>query len=371
MRSDTFNFEIPPRRIAQTPAARRDESKLMVVRRSTGAIEHRVFRDLPGLLNPGDLLVANNTRVNPCRLYATRKSGGRVEVFVLARFKMQDSGFKRNNVGSLESRILNLESGTLYTALTHAGGKLEPGEVLSLEGGTVTLLERDHGGPGHWLVRIESPDNVDDLLARAGKMPLPQYIERARGPDARDELDRERYQTVFAQAPGAVAAPTAGLHFTPAVFDALAARGVDRAFVTLHVGPGTFRPLKAETLAGHDMHAEPYTVPPEVEAAVRNARTSGGRVIAVGTTTCRTLETVSDESGLPRAGDGETRLFIHPPWRFRCVDALITNFHLPRSTLIFLVAAYLGVELTRRAYTEALAGDYRFFSYGDAMLCLP
>lgn len=369
MRSDTFNFEIPPQRIAQTPAARRDESKLMVVRRSTGAIEHHVFRDLPGLLNPGDLLVANNTRVNPCRLYATRKSGGRVEVFVLRRvddrWPMADG--RDSNNPNIEHPTSNIGR---YEALTHAGGKLEPGEVLALEGGTVTLLERDHGGPGHWLLRLECADNVDDLLARAGKMPLPQYIERAKGPDDRDSLDRERYQTVFAQTPGAVAAPTAGLHFTPAVFDALFARGVSRAFVTLHVGPGTFRPLKAETLAEHDMHAEQYTVPPEVEAAVRKARTCGGRVIAVGTTTCRTLETVSDEQGLPRPGSGETRLFIHPPWRFRCVDALITNFHLPRSTLIFLVAAYLGVDLTRKAYEQALAHDYRFFSYGDAMLCV-
>ncbi|MBX3473036.1 MAG: tRNA preQ1(34) S-adenosylmethionine ribosyltransferase-isomerase QueA [Planctomycetes bacterium] len=363
MRSDTFNFEIPPHRIAQAPASRRDESKLMVVRRSSGAIEHHLFRDLPGLLNPGDLLVANNTRVNPCRLYATRKSGGRVEVFVLARSKPDDSTFKANSAG-------HPESGTLYTALTHAGGKLEPGETLQLEDATVTLLVRDHGGPGHWLIRLDCPGDADEFLARAGKMPLPQYIERAKGPDDRDTLDRERYQTVFAQAPGAVAAPTAGLHFTPAVFEALAARGVDRAFLTLHVGPGTFRPLKADTLADHDMHAEPYTVPPEVEAAVRRTRQHRGRVIAVGTTTCRTLETVSDERGAPRPGSGETRLFIHPPWRFRCVDALITNFHLPRSTLIFLVAAYLGVDLTREAYAQALARDYRFFSYGDAMLCV-
>lgn len=362
MRSDTFNFEVPPQRIAQVPAARRDESRLMVVRRGARVLEHRVFRDLPGLLAPGDLLVANNTRVNPCRLYATRQSGGRVEVFVLR----QVGGVK----APTESEQSAAHDGD-FEALTHAGGKLEPGEVLTLDGGTVTLLERDHGGPGHWLVRIQSREDVQAFLARAAKMPLPQYIERAKGPDDRDSLDRERYQTVFAQSPGAVAAPTAGLHFTPAVFDALAARGVDRAFVTLHVGPGTFRPLKAATLAEHDMHAEGYTVTAEVEAAVRKARVAGGRVIAVGTTTCRTLETVSDEQGLPRPGSGETRLFIHPPWRFRCVDALLTNFHLPRSTLIFLVAAYLGVDLTRHAYETALAGDYRFFSYGDAMLCLP
>lgn len=348
MRSDTFAFTIPPERIAQLPAERRDASRLMVVRRGSGVIEHCQFSDLPSLLRPHDLLLLNNTKVRPCRLYATRASGGRVEVFLLRT--LSDCGFE---------------------ALTNAGGKLDAGEVLSLPEATVTLLQRDAFGPGHWRVRLDSSKDVAEYLHTHGKMPLPQYIERAKGPDQRDALDRERYQSVFAEAEGAVAAPTASLHFTPAILDDCEARGIKRTFVTLHVGPGTFRPLKADTLAGHDMHAESYSVPPEATAAVSARRAAGGRVVCVGTTATRTLETVADERGVPRAGAGETRLFIHPPWRWRACDALLTNFHLPRSTLIFLVAAWLGVELTRQAYESALENDYRFFSYGDAMLCLP
>jgi S-adenosylmethionine:tRNA ribosyltransferase-isomerase len=341
----------------------------MVVRRGAGTVEHHRFRDLPGLLNPGDLLVANDTRVVPCRLFATRQTGGRVEVFLLERFKILDSRFE-TRADNLESRILYLESPNLFTALTQSGGHLNEHEILQLEGATVTLLDRDHGSPGVWLIRLDAPD-PDAYIERAGKMPLPPYIHREKGPDTHDGLDRERYQTVFAHAPGAVAAPTAGLHFTPQIFDALEVRGGERAFITLHTGAGTFRPLKAATLAEHDMHAEGYTVSAEVEDATRATRARGGRVVAVGTTTCRTLETVSNEHGIAGAGSGQTRLFIYPPWRFRCVDALVTNFHLPRSTLIFLVAAYLGIGLTRKAYLEALASKYRFFSYGDAMLCLP
>jgi len=367
MRSDTFAFEIPPERIAQEPAAWRDESRLMLVRRAAGAIEHHRFRDLPALLSPGDLLVANDTRVVPCRLFATRATGGRVEVFILGAHEIRNSGFELRETESPESRISKSES-RLYAALTQSTGHLAENETLQLDGATVTLLTKDSAG--HWLVRIDAPD-AGAFIERAGKMPLPPYIRREKGPDTRDALDRERYQTVFARTPGAVAAPTAGLHFTPRVLEALAARGIGRAMLTLHVGPGTFRPLKAATLAEHEMHAEGFSVPPAVESAVRECRARAGRVVAVGTTTCRALETVSDERGIPRAGGGETRLFINPPWRFRCTDALLTNFHLPRSTLIFLVAAFLGIDLTRKAYLEALAGEYRFFSYGDAMLCLP
>jgi len=348
MRSDTFNFEVPPSRVAQVPLPGRADSRLMVVRRAAGSIEHRRFSDLPDLLQPRDLLILNDTRVRPCRLYANRASGGRVEVFVLRA------------LGDGE-----------YEALTAANRRLQEAEVLTLDDGRITLLQRDYGGPGHWRLRVEAPGDADQWLERHGRMPLPQYIARPKGDDPHDALDRERYQTVFARQDGAVAAPTAGLHFTPELLDACDARGIGRAFVTLHVGPGTFRPLKADHVAGHEMHAEQYEVSPDAAGAVVEARRHGGRVVAVGTTACRTLETVSNEHGVPTPGGGFTRLFMYPPWRFRCVDVLLTNFHLPRSTLIFLVAAYLGTDLTRRAYTEALDGDYRFFSYGDAMLCLP
>jgi S-adenosylmethionine:tRNA ribosyltransferase-isomerase len=348
MRSDVFNFEVPPHRIAQVPLPERADSRLMVVRRGSRRIEHAAFADLPGLLQPRDLLVLNNTRVKPCRLYAHRETGGRVEVFIL--------------------RALGDDQ---YEALTASNRRLADNEVLTLDDGRFTLIERDHGGPGHWRVHVQAPGDTGEWLEQKGRMPLPQYIRREKGPDPHDALDRERYQTVFAHADGAVAAPTAGLHFTPEVLEACRARGISDTCVTLHVGPGTFRPLKADTLPEHDMHAEDYEVPSQAEAAVAETRRAGGRVVAVGTTACRTLETTSNDHGVPSAGRGSTRLFIYPPWRFRCVDVLLTNFHLPRSTLIFLVAAYLGTELTRQAYEEALAQDYRFFSYGDAMLCLP
>jgi S-adenosylmethionine:tRNA ribosyltransferase-isomerase len=348
MRSDLFKFEVPPSRIAQVPLPRREDSRLMVVRRSRGSIEHHRFHELPGLLQPKDLLVLNNTRVKPCRLYASRATGGRVEVFILCAL-----------------------GGGEYEALTASNRRLAEGEALTLDDAVFTLLERDFGGPGHWRLRVDAPGDTDAWLAEHGRMPLPQYIARDKAADPRAELDRERYQTVYAQHDGAVAAPTAGLHFTPEVLEDCAARGIRSTRLTLHVGPGTFRPLKADTLQQHDMHAEDYVVPAEACAAVADARRDGGRVVAVGTTACRTLETVSNEAGIPAPGGGRTRLFIYPPWRFRCVDVLLTNFHLPRSTLIFLVAAWLGEDLTRRAYAEALAGEYRFFSYGDAMLCLP
>ena len=354
MRSDTFNFEVPPELIAQTPAAKRDESRLMVVRRQAGTIEHHTFKDLPQLLNAGDLLVMNNTRVKPCRLHCKREgTGGHVELFLLRR-------------------IGGGGGATLYEALTGSWRNIPEGARVELpfEGGSATLVEK--GESGHWMVRfdMESPE-AEAYIEQAAKMPLPPYIKRERQDDEFVEMDRERYQTVYAKAEGAVAAPTAGLHFTPEVFDGLDARGIARAFVTLHVGPGTFRPLKTETLEEHPMHSEEYTVPDETVAAVRRARENGGRVVVVGSTSCRTLETVSDERGIPQAGSGATKLFVYPPYRFRCTDAMLTNFHLPHSTLIFLVAAWLGSELTRQAYLEAIEKRYRFFSYGDAMLCLP
>ncbi|MCG3183093.1 MAG: S-adenosylmethionine:tRNA ribosyltransferase-isomerase [Planctomycetes bacterium] len=355
MRSDTFDFEIPPGLIAQTPAERRDESRLLVVRRGSGKITHHVFRELPGLLNPGDLLVMNNTRVKPCRLHCKRAgSGGHVELFLLRR---------------LQSDAADT---TDYEALTGSWRNVPDGARVELPGGggLATLISKDTFG--HWRVRFEmTPEAANEYVERAAKMPLPPYIKREKLEDRYIDLDRDRYQTVYAHKDGAVAAPTAGLHFTPQVFQELAARDIDREYLTLHVGPGTFRPLKAETLEEHQMHSEEYDVPTALVKAVAETRQEGGRVVAVGTTSCRTLETVSDEHGQIRAGRGETGLFIYPPYRFRCTDALLTNFHLPRSTLIFLVAAWLGVDLTRQAYLEAIAREYRFFSYGDAMLCLP
>jgi S-adenosylmethionine:tRNA ribosyltransferase-isomerase len=354
MRSDTFNFEIPPHLIAQEPADRRDESRLLVARRAAGTIEHHVFRELPDLLEPGDLLVLNNTRVKPCRLHCKREgTGGHVELFLLRR--LGGGG-----------------GATLYEALTGSWRNVPDGARVELpyDGGFATLLHKDD--LGHWTVRLDmESDAAEDYIERAAKMPLPPYIKRDKFDDRYIDLDRDRYQTVYASRDGAVAAPTAGLHFTPQLFEALSRREIDREYLTLHVGPGTFRPLKTEYLQDHPMHSEEFEVPAELCDAIAETRREAGRVVVVGSTSCRTLETVSDEHGLIRTGRGETELFIYPPYRFRCTDALVTNFHLPNSTLIFLVAAWLGVELTRQAYMEAIKEKYRFFSYGDAMLCLP
>ena len=354
MRSDTFDFEIPPHLIAQEPSEKRDESRLLVVRRGAGAIEHHVFNELPQLLNPNDLLVLNNTRVKPCRLHCKREgTGGHVELFLLRR--LGGGG-----------------GATLYEALTGSWRNISDGARVELpyDGGFATLISKDDHG--HWTVRLDmESDAAEEYVQRAAKMPLPPYIKRQKFEDRYIDLDRDRYQTIYAARDGAVAAPTAGLHFTPNVFEALTARNIDREYLTLHVGPGTFRPLKTEYLQDHPMHSEEFEVPPELVNAVAETRAEGGRVVVVGSTSCRTLETVADEHGLLRTGRGETELFIYPPYRFRCTDAILTNFHLPNSTLIFLVAAWLGVELTRQAYTEAIAKGYRFFSYGDAMLCLP
>lgn len=359
MRADTFKFTIPLQRIAQVPADRRDASKLMVVRRGAGSIEHHTFADLPSLLRAGDLLLVNDTRVKPCRLHMKRSgTDGHVELFLI-------------RPGDFDNGSPDVERRTYYEAITGSGGRLEPGETLTMQGATAKLLQRDAFGPGHWLVQLDTSTGIDEFLQTHARMPLPPYIRRGRGDDPHAGLDRDRYQTVFAAKDGAVAAPTAGLHFTPEVLQACADRGIARAAVTLHVGPGTFRPLKADTLQEHEMHAEEFDVPQAAARAVYETRLGNGRVVVVGTTACRTVETVADERGLLRVGAGSTRLFIYPPWRFRCTDVLLTNFHLRQSTLIFLVAAWLGVGLTRQAYEAALAGDYRFFSYGDAMLCLP
>lgn len=353
MRSDTFSFEIPPEKIAQTPADQRDASRLMVVRRASRSVEHRMFRDLPELLEPDDLLVLNDTRVKPCRLHCRKsETGGHVELFVLKELGEVD--------GQPE-----------FKALTGSWRNLREGMKLDLphDGGQAELVKKTGD---HWRVRFEmDAEKLDDYIRRAAKMPLPPYIKRHKFDDDHSDLDYNRYQTVFAESEGAVAAPTAGLHFTPEIFDALETRGINRTFLTLHVGPGTFRPIKTETLEQHDMHAEEFTVPEQAVSDIAETRCAGGRVVVVGTTSTRTLETVADDRGLLHACHGESSLFIYPPYRFRCVDVLLTNFHMPNSTLIFLVAAWLGVELTRQAYKEALRNDYRFFSYGDSMLCLP
>jgi S-adenosylmethionine:tRNA ribosyltransferase-isomerase len=342
MRTDELQYELPPERIAQDPSPRREDARLMTVDRASGERRHLSVRDLPGLLLPGDLLVRNETRVVAARLHATRRTGGRVRLLLL-----------RNPAeGPVPARW-------------KASGRLRAGEILDLVGGEGTLRVAE-AGPGSRLL-VEPADGKPwaEVLLHSGRPPLPPYIKRPFHPDPRLDRDRERYQTVYACDPGSVAAPTAGLHWTEEALQALRAREVGLAGVTLHVGPGTFTPVTAETLEEHRMEAERALVPPETARAVEETRARGGRVVAVGTTVVRALEAAS-ASGTIRPFDGETSLFILPPFSFRSVDALLTNFHLPGSTLLALVGAFAGLDRVLEAYREAIDLGYRFYSYGDA-----
>lgn len=345
MRVDEFTYELPPERIATAPAEPRDSARLFVHERAADTTVHAVVRELPQFLRRGDLLVLNDTQVRPWRLRGQRPSGGAVECLVLRLTGNAGEGFVKPSK------------------------KLRPGDALVMEQGAIRLVLGEPLGGGRWQLQFAAPpDQVASLLDRCGRAPLPPYIAR----DGREDVarDRQRYQTVFARVPGAVAAPTAGLHFTPDLLAALQAAGIELACVTLHVGEGTFAPLRTAVVEQHQMHAERYELPPATAAAVAAAQSRGGRVIAVGTTSCRTLETCARDDGTVAPGSGESRLFLYPGQRFRVVDGLLTNFHLPQSTLLMLVAAFAGTERVLRLYREAVALQYRFYSFGDAMLLL-
>ncbi|MGH7468494.1 MAG: tRNA preQ1(34) S-adenosylmethionine ribosyltransferase-isomerase QueA [Longimicrobiales bacterium] len=342
--TSAFDYELPARLIARYPAQLRDESRLLILDRTTDTIEHKRFRDLPALLPAGDALVLNETRVLPARLIGKRGSGGRAEVLLLH-----------------PAPIDNLHARD-WVALVRPGAKLGPGRtVVVSEDLRVEILSVSAGGAR--VVRLHSTLSVPDALARFGRIPLPPYIDRAAEP-----ADAERYQTVYARTAGSVAAPTAGLHFTDSLLGQIGAAGVHIVRVLLHVGAGTFRPVEMEDPSQHVMHEEAYAVSDEAALELNQVRASGGRVWAVGTTVARTLETVCNQTGNYSAGSGWTRLFIRSPHRFHGVDHLITNFHLPRSTLLMLVAAFAGYERLMRAYHVAIAQEYRFYSYGDAMV---
>jgi len=347
---EELDYVLPPDLIAQTPAARREDARLLIVDRATSGLRDGSIVDLRELLRPGDLLVLNNTKVLPAKFTARRKTGGAVPgLFV-----------EEDRPG-------------LWRVLLEGSKRLRIGEVLTVEAYqgppvSLELLARDEGG--HWNVRVEAEGSVEQILERIGQTPLPPYIRRTVADRAADAIDRDRYQTVYAQRPGAVAAPTAGLHLTEPLLDRLRDRGVDIAFVTLHVGLGTFKPITANDLSRHVMHAERYELPQETAEAVKECRRCGGHVVAVGTTTVRVLESslAANDTRIVRPGRGSTTLLIYPPYQFRVVDALLTNFHLPKSTLLALVMAFAGAERTRRAYAHAVEQRYRFYSFGDAML---
>ncbi len=336
MKRQDFSFDLPEDLIADQPCARRSDSRLLCLNGASGQIVHKRFIDLPDLLQPGDLLVFNNTKVIPARLYGAKPTGGKAEI--------------------LAERILSPQ-----TILAHVKASKAPGEGSSILLPDETEILVEGRQDNFFILSLPEGRNWPELLEKHGQMPLPHYMQREE-----KAIDRERYQTVYAEKPGAVAAPTAGLHFDEALLETLKAKGIETAFVTLHVGAGTFQPVRTDDIREHKMHAEYLEVDENTCAKVMETRRGGGRIIAVGTTSVRCLETAwKDDKLHPFMGD--TNIFIYPGYRFQCVDALVTNFHLPESTLLMLVCAFAGFENIMTAYKAAVTENYRFFSYGDAM----
>ena len=350
MKASEFDYHLPPELIAQEPPERRDGARMMVLDRAGQTIEHRKFADLAEYLGRHDVLVVNDTRVIPARVFgrkAKEGTGGRVEFLLLEEV-----------------------SPGVWDALMRSRRRPKVGEqvILDEDLAVVTLLE--DGELGRVKIRVESKMPWLDVLERIGQTPLPPYIQRKEVIPQRREMDKVRYQTVFAREPGAVAAPTAGLHFTPEVLARLEAQGIQKATVTLHVGMGTFRPVSAENVEDHRMEHERWTLTGETARKIAEAKSQGGRVVAVGTTSVRTLESSAARPEGFGAGQGRTNLFIYPPYGFKVVDAMVTNFHLPKSTLVMMISAFAGRDLVLKAYQEAIRERYRFYSYGDCMLIL-
>ncbi len=338
LKKSDFYFELPAELIAQDPLADRSASRLLVLHKDTGEREHRTFRDIVEYLRPGDCLVLNNTKVIPARLM----------------------GVKADTGAAVEILLLKRRSETVWETLVKPGKKARPGAVISFGEGSLKGTVTDVLDGGNRLIRFEFEGIWEEVLDRLGEMPLPPYITHKL-------QDKNRYQTVYAKYEGSAAAPTAGLHFTEELLGELEASGVDIASVTLHVGLGTFRPVREENILDHHMHSEHYEITQEAADKINRAKASGHRVVCVGTTSCRTVESAADDDGKVHAGSGDTGIFIYPGYRFKALDALITNFHLPESTLIMLVSALAGRERVLAAYEEAVREKYRFFSFGDAM----
>lgn len=338
MKLTDFNYDLPKELIAQTPLEKRDEARLMVLHRSNETIEHKIFKDILDYLKPGDCLVRNNTKVIPARLYGIKEVTGAKAEFLL----------------------LNRIEGDTWEVMVKPGKKLLPGARVDFGNGLLKAEIIDKMEGGNRKVRFEYDGIFNEILDQIGLMPLPPYIK--------EKLEKkEMYQTVYAKYDGSAAAPTAGLHFTEDLLEKIKAKGVEIANVTLHVGIGTFRPVKEENIEDHDMHTEHYYIKAEDAEKINNARKNGGRIIAVGTTSCRVLESVSDQKGFVREIEDDTNIFIYPGYKFKCVDALITNFHLPESTLLLLVSALAGREFMLDSYKKAVEEKYKFFSFGDAM----
>lgn len=341
MRTSDFDYELPEELIAQEPLADRDGCRLMVLSRFTGEISHKIFHDITGYLNEGDCLVINNTKVIPARLIGEKvPTGGKVEILLLKRI-----------------------SADMWETIVRPGKKLRRGARVSFGGGLLTAEVKEVLPDGNRMVQFEYNGIFEEILDRLGQMPLPPYITK-------ELKDKNSYQTVYARYEGSAAAPTAGLHFTGELLDRLRKQGVNIAQVTLHVGLGTFRPVKVENVEAHHMHSEFYRITNQAADIINNTKKNGGRIICVGTTSCRTIESAADESGIVYPGEDDTDIFIYPGYKFRIMDGLITNFHLPESTLLMLVSAFAGKENVLNAYREAVRQKYRFFSFGDAMVIL-
>ncbi len=337
MKVTDFDYNLPEELIAQVPIKNRDESKLMVLDKETGSIEHKQFRDIIEYLNPGDCLVRNNTKVIPARLYGKKETGANVEFVLLKNFE-----------------------GDIWEAMVRPGNKLHEGAKVIFGDGLLRAEILSTLEDGTRKVKFYYDGIFNEILDKIGLMPLPPYIHESLS-------DNDRYQTVYAKYEGSAAAPTAGLHFTPELLKRIEEKGIKIANVTLHVGIGTFRPVKEENVEEHHMHTEHYYIKEEDAEKINSAKSSGHKVIAVGTTSCRTLETIADEKGFVKACEGDTGIYIYPGYKFKCLDGLITNFHLPQSTLLMLVSALAGREHILNAYNEAVKEKYRFFSFGDAM----
>lgn len=339
MKTSDFNFDLPQELIAQDPLEDRSSSRLMVLDRETGEIEHHIFKEVTDYLNPGDCLVVNNTKVIPARLF----------------------GSKEGTEAKIELLLLKRKENDVWETLVKPGKKAKPGTRISFGDGLLTGEVMDVAEDGNRLIQFTYDGIFEEILDQLGQMPLPPYITH-------QLKDKNRYQTVYAKHDGSAAAPTAGLHFTPELLEAIKARGVSIAHVTLHVGLGTFRPVKVEDVTHHHMHSEFYIVEEDQAKLINETKQRGGKIVSVGTTSCRTLESATDDQGVLHAGSGWTDIFIYPGYRFKMIDRLITNFHLPESTLLMLVSALAGKDKIMAAYEEAVKEKYRFFSFGDAML---
>ena len=356
MQVSEYDYELPEELIAQMPADKRENSRMLVLNPENHTIEHKHFYDIVNLLDENTLLVMNNTKVLPARLYGTKDTGARIEVFLL-----------EPKAGANEGAHEGVKSGKNWACLIKPSKRIKPDTIIKISNElsvrAIKRLEED----GEWLVELIYDGDLFEILHKVGNIPLPPYIERKLQTDEIKKFDTERYQTVYAKDEGSVAAPTAGLHFTKEILKKLEEKGVETAYVTLNVGLGTFRPVKCERIEDHKMHSETFEISEETAAVINRAKSAGKKLIAVGTTTVRTLETAYKQFGCIKACKSASELFIYPPYEFKVIDGLITNFHLPKSTLLMLVSALAGKDFIFKAYKEAVKERYRFFSYGDCM----